>query len=100
MEHGLVTYFRRLSKSHPELHPESRGIRMWSPELGDFTRDKSAEAVTIRKGMEVVAEALCKDVAAKMAAKGFTESGEELSRRERSLTPTISATPTVSAKCK
>ena len=56
MEHGLVTYFRRLSKSHPGLHPESRGIRMWSPELGDFTRDKSAEAVTIRKGMEVVAK--------------------------------------------
>ena len=98
MEHGLVTYFRRLSKSHPGLHPESRGIRMWSPELGDFTYDTSAESVGIREGFTVVAEALCDDVAAKMHT--YTESGEKLSRRERSLTPTVSATPTISAKCK
>ena len=39
---------------------------MWSPELGDFTYDTSAESVGIREGFTVVAEALCDDVAAKM----------------------------------
>ena len=90
MEHGLVTYFRRLSKSHPELHPESRGIRMWSPELGDFTCDTSKEAKLIRTGMTEVARALCESMAAKMPE--YTGSGVGLSRRERSRTPTISAT--------
>ena len=88
MEHGLVTYFQqqRGGAGLSDLH----GIRMWSPELGDFTCDTSKEAKLIRTGMTEVARALCESMAAKMPE--YTGSGVGLSRRERSRTPTISAT--------
>ena len=81
MEHGLVTYFQG---NAARKNPEKRGIRMWSPELGDFTCDTTKEAQLIRKDMTKVAEALCKSMEAEMHA--WTPGDAKLSRRERSHT--------------